>query len=244
MGNLSNIKYDSLSRNTDPEWMDDPTLDEVTLQNAVDDINKVNNLLGGFKFMLEAVKKELAKYPDQEFTIVDAGCGDGEMLRYLEKHLKNEKLSFLGLDFAARSIEKARLKSEGLSRLRFRESDILKIQPQDISCDILISSLTMHHFSDVEIVEFLTKFKEITTKSIIINDLHRHWLAFVFFKYLSPIFIKHEISRHDGLISIASGFKVQDFKKYAAAIGINNDRWTWKWSFRFIWIIPIDERKN
>ncbi|WP_304017083.1 class I SAM-dependent methyltransferase, partial [Nonlabens dokdonensis] len=165
MGNLSNIKYHDHQRNTDPEWMDDPTLDEVTLQNAIDDINKVNNLLGGFKFMLEAVKKELAKYPDQELTIVDAGCGDGEMLRYLEKHLKNEKLSFLGLDIAARSIEKARLKSEGLSRLRFRESDILKIQPQDISCDILISSLTMHHFSDVEIVEFLTKFKEITTKS-------------------------------------------------------------------------------
>jgi SAM-dependent methyltransferase len=244
MGNLSNIKYVSDARNTDPEWMDDPALDEVTLQNAVDDINIVNKLLGGFKFMLDAVEKEIAKYPNQELTIVDAGCGDGEMLRYLEKHLKNEKLSFLGLDFAARSIEKARSKSEGLSRLRFRESDILKINPSELKCDILISCLTMHHFSDKEIVEFLTKFRELTTKSIIINDLHRHRLAFLFFKYLSPIFIKHEISKHDGLISIASGFKVSDFKKYAAAMGITNDRWTWKWSFRFIWMIPIDERKN
>jgi hypothetical protein len=102
----------------------------------------------------------------------------------------------------------------------------------------------MHHFDDAEIVSFLSKFKQITTKSIIINDLHRHRIAFLFFKYISPIFIKHEISKHDGLISIASGFKGRDFKKYAAAIGTKNDRWTWKWSFRFIWIIPIDERKN
>lgn len=244
MGNLSNIKYDSHKRNNDPEWMDDPKLDEVTLQNAVDDINTVNNLLGGFKFMLQAVKKEVSKYPDQALVIVDAGCGDGEMLRYLEAHLNRENISFLGLDFAARSIEKARHKSKGLSRLSFRESDILQINPAELQCDILISSLTMHHFDDEEIVSFLSKFKEITTKCIIINDLHRHRIAFLFFKYISPIFIKHEISKHDGLISIASGFKGRDFKKYAAAIGITNDRWTWKWSFRFIWIIPIDERKN
>jgi SAM-dependent methyltransferase len=244
MGNLSNIKYDSHKRNNDPEWMDDPKLDEVTLQNAVDDINTVNNLLGGFKFMLQAVKKEVSKYPDQALVIVDAGCGDGEMLRYLEAHLNRENISFLGLDFAARSIDKARHKSKGLSRLSFRESDILQINPAELQCDILISSLTMHHFDDEEIVSFLSKFKEITTKCIIINDLHRHRIAFLFFKYISPIFIKHEISKHDGLISIASGFKGRDFKKYAAAIGITNDRWTWKWSFRFIWIIPIDERKN
>ncbi|MFT6799935.1 MAG: 2-polyprenyl-3-methyl-5-hydroxy-6-metoxy-1,4-benzoquinol methylase [Nonlabens sp.] len=244
MGNLSSITYESHRRNTDPEWMDDPKLDEVTLQHAVDDINTVNNLLGGFKFMLQAVKKEVSKHPDQALVIVDAGCGDGEMLRYLEAHLIREDISFLGLDFAARSIEKACDKSKGLSRLSFRERDILQINPSELQCDILISSLTMHHFDDAEIVSFLSKFKQITTKSIIINDLHRHRIAFLFFKYISPIFIKHEISKHDGLISIASGFKGRDFKKYAAAIGTKNDRWTWKWSFRFIWIIPIDERKN
>ncbi|WP_405377818.1 methyltransferase domain-containing protein [Nonlabens sp. Asnod3-A02] len=239
MGNLSNIKYRSNHRNTDPEWMDDPNLDQVTLQHAVDDINTVNRLLNGFNFTLKAIKKELQKYPNKALTIVDAGCGDGEMLRFLEKNLKQENISFLGLDFAARSIEKARLKSEGLSRLRFRESDILKINPSDLKCDILISSLTMHHFDDNEIITFLTKFREITSKTIIINDLHRHKLAFLFFKYLSPIFIRHEISKHDGLISIASGFKARDFKKYAKAIGVKNDRLTWKWSFRYIWIIPV-----
>jgi SAM-dependent methyltransferase len=244
MGNLSNIKYHSHKRNTDSEWMDDPKLDKATLQHAVDDINTVNTLLGGFKFTLQSVKKELLKYPNQTLTIVDAGCGDGEMLRYLEKHLDDKNLRFLGLDFATHSIVKARSMSLGLSRLSFSVSDILKIDPNTIPCDVLISSLTMHHFDDDEIVAFLSKFREITTKTIIINDLHRHRLAFLFFKYLSPIFIKHDISKHDGLISIASGFKVRDFKKYAAAIGSISDRWTWKWSFRFIWIIPIDERKN
>lgn len=244
MGNLFNIQYHSHKRNTQPELMDDPALDLSILQRAVDDINHVNRVLGGFKFTLNAIKKELENYLDQPITIVDAGCGDGEMLRYLDDHLDHSQLTFIGLDFAAGSIEKAIIKSKGRSRLRFRESDILQLDPTSIQCDILISSLTMHHFNDEEIINFLVKFKEITTKCIIINDLHRHRLPFLFFKYFSALILKHEISRHDGLISIASGFKPRDFKKYALAARIKNDRWTWKWSFRFIWIIRIDECKN
>ncbi len=222
--------------------MDDPQIDEITLQNAVDDINKVNTILQGFKFTLIAVKKVLRQFPDERLVIADAGCGDGEMLRYLEKNLSDPRLTFLGWDIAAKSIEKARVKSVGLERLSFRESDILKTPSQDLQCDILLNTLTMHHFNDEEIVEFLQKYQLITSKMIIINDLHRHRLAYLFFKYMSPLFIKHEISRHDGLISIASGFKKSNFEKYAVMAGIKNDRLNWKWSFRYIWLIPTYER--
>jgi SAM-dependent methyltransferase len=222
--------------------MDDPEIDEATLQNAVDDINTVNKLLQGFKFTLKAVEKVIGQFPNQSLVIADAGCGDGEMLRYLERNLPDPRLTFLGWDIAAKSIQKARIKSMGLGRLSFRESDILKTPSQDLQCDILLNTLTMHHFNDEEIIEFLQKYQLITRKMIIINDLHRHRVAYLFFKYISPIFIKHEISRHDGLISIASGFKKSNFKKYAHAAGIKNDRLNWKWSFRYIWLIPTYER--
>ncbi|MGB5981654.1 MAG: methyltransferase domain-containing protein [Nonlabens sp.] len=234
------MTYNSQTRNTDPELMDDPALEPEILQEAVDDISKVNKLLGGNKFTLDAVKEVIAQFPDQELTIVDAGCGDGEMLRYLHKKLNDQRLNFLGVDFSAASIDEARKRGEGFEGLRFRESDILKAD--DLHCDILLSTLTMHHFSDKEIVTFLKRYKEIASKYVIINDLHRHRLAYGFFKVLSPIFSLRKISIHDGLISIASGFKKSDFKKYARAAGIKNDRLKWKWSFRFIWMIPTYER--
>lgn len=229
-------------RNCQPEWMDDPSTDAFTLQHAVDDITKINHLLGGFKFTLDTVNEILVKNPKKPLTIVDAGCGDGAMLRYLEQHISQERITFVGIDFSARSIASAREKSEGLSRLSFRESDILQLDTATFTCDILTSTLTMHHFNDDEIVTFLKKFKEMASLAIIINDLHRNRLAYLFFKYISPIFIRHEISRHDGLISIAAAFKTTDFKRYATAIGVYNDRLLWKWSFRYIWIIPTHER--
>lgn len=225
--------------------MDDPGLDKETLQNAVDDINKINRLLGGFKFMLEAVKEEVSRLSHLDtIVVVDAGCGDGEMLRYLSRHLNNKKVNFLGLDFAVGSIENARAKSRGFEQVRFRESDILTTQPHELECDIMISSLTMHHFNDDEIIEWLKTFKKLTIHSIIINDLHRHRFAFFAFTTFASLVIKHRISLHDGAISIASGFKKSNFTTYAAAIGCNLDRLKWKWSFRYIWTVRLDECKN
>lgn len=234
--------FNSKKRNCQPEMMDDPLIDPIILQHAVDDITKINHLLGGFKFTLDAVKKVIKQHPDKPLTIVDAGCGDGAMLRYLDAHIHGDHMRFVGVDLSPLSIEKARKKSVGLSRVSFRESDILNLHTATFTCDILTSTLTMHHFNDEQIVTFLKKFKQLASMAIIINDLHRSRLAYVFFKYFSPIFIKHHISRHDGLISIAAGFKRVDFKKYAQEIAVNNDLVLWKWSFRFLWIIPTYER--
>ncbi|WP_438961708.1 methyltransferase domain-containing protein [Nonlabens sp.] len=236
--------YQDHLRNTEPEWMDDPSIDKAQLQAAVHDINKVNRWLGGFKFTLNAILKQLQHIDKKQITIIDAGCGDGEMLRYLAKHIKDPRVHFLGLDFSAHSIEVARVKSKEFEQIRFRESDILKISPHEIDCDILTSTLTMHHFNDEEILNFLKKFKEITTHSIIINDLHRSIIAFRLFQLLCLTFIRNEISKHDGLISIASGFKRADFMRYAGLVPFKNDLIQWKWSFRYIWIIPVYECKN
>ena len=93
-------------------------------------------------------------------------------------------------------------------------------------------------------MDFLRRFVEMTKVAVIVNDLHRSPIAYGFFKIFSPIFIGNEISIHDGLISIASGFKRADFARYSRTLGIKNDRLKWKWSFRYIWILPINERKK
>ncbi|MEE2801019.1 MAG: methyltransferase domain-containing protein [Bacteroidota bacterium] len=240
MANLSHIRYNRDLRNDLPELMDAPDIDPDALKAAVEDINKVNNLLGGYRFTLKAIKNIINKSTNKNLNIVDLGCSNGSMLRYLHDHLDNSEIQFLGIDLSEQSIDNARNLSKGYDRVRFRESDILDLTAQDIKCDILISTLTFHHFTDTQIIEFLKKAKELGAQHIIINDLHRHYLAFVFFKYLSPIFIKNYISRHDGLISIASGFKKSDFRKYAQEAKCTSYRLNWKWSFRYVWLISLE----
>lgn len=224
--------------------MDDPHLDHATLDSAVSDINKCNRYLGGFKFTKQAVLNIISKDPNKQWKIIDLGCSDGSMLRYLKDQLPEYDLDLLGLDLSARSIENASVKSDGYEGIRFRESDIFKTPLPELKCDILLVTLTLHHFPEREMIRFLERFLQMASVAVIVNDLHRSPIAYGFFKLFSPIFIGNEISIHDGLISIASGFRRADFKRYARTLGIKNDRLEWKWSFRYIWILPIDERKN
>ncbi len=236
------MSYRNAVRNTQQEWMDDPQIDPIVLDTAVADINKCNHWLGGYGFTKRALQRLIKQHPQSSYRIIDVGCSDGSMLRYLSHQLQQYDLEFLGLDLSPRSIENAQYKSKNFDNIRFRESDIFTTPLDKIKGDIVILSLTMHHFEEDEILKFIERFRQMAKVGIIINDLHRSPIAYCFFKILSPIFIRNEISIHDGLISIASGFKRRDLKRYASALAIKNDLVEWKWSFRYIWTIPTYER--
>lgn len=238
------MRFNPKYRNTEPEWMDDPQLDHKILDIAVADINKCNRILRGLPFTRDAVREIIARQPHKKWRITDLGCSDGTMLRYLKDQLPDYDLDLVGIDLSIRSIENAREKSKGYEGIRFRESDIFQTSIEELECDILLVTLTLHHFQEKEIISYLERFQQMTKVAIIVNDLHRSPIAYGFFKIFSPIFIGNEISIHDGLISIASGFRRADFKRYAKILGVKNDRLKWKWSFRYIWILPIDERKD
>jgi 2-polyprenyl-3-methyl-5-hydroxy-6-metoxy-1,4-benzoquinol methylase len=73
---------DTKYRTEAPEIMDDFLLEGEELREALDKIAKINQLLGGNKLTIEGLKKILPKSDTNvEITIVDVGCGNGDMLR-------------------------------------------------------------------------------------------------------------------------------------------------------------------
>lgn len=236
------MRFNNHMRNTEPELMDDPYLDSKTLDIAVADVNKCNAYLGGYGFTTRALRKIISKDPDRSYRITDVGCSDGAMLRHLSDAFPDFDLEFTGIDLSARSIEQASLKSKGYNNINYKQVDIFKEPLKNLESDIVLVTLTLHHFPEETILDFIKRFMDMSTIAVIINDLHRHRIAYNFFKIFSPIFIGNHISIHDGLISIASGFKKEDFERYAKNLNIKNDQLNWKWSFRYLWIIPTHER--
>jgi 2-polyprenyl-3-methyl-5-hydroxy-6-metoxy-1,4-benzoquinol methylase len=62
--------------------MDDFQLEGDELRDALDKIAKINQLLGGNKLTLLGVR-DCRQSENSEITIVDVGCGNGDMLRLL-----------------------------------------------------------------------------------------------------------------------------------------------------------------
>jgi len=86
-----NTKY----RSNEPEIMDDFAMEGEILRDALDKIAKINQLLGGNQLTLHGVQELIQKIPKAiEITIVDVGCGNGDMLRTLANFGFENNLNF------------------------------------------------------------------------------------------------------------------------------------------------------
>ena len=230
---------DFSSRNTESELMDGPLVGKNELAAVFRDINKSNQMLGGYNITIWGLERLVSEHPQQSYTILDMGCGDGTMLRKVAiwSRGRNFQVNCIGVDLNNNGLALAKSMSQNFPEIRYLKRDILTLEPTDLKCDILISTLTMHHFSNSEIPIFLQQFAHLSHIGVVINDLQRSCLAYYLFKLFSPIFIRTKIAKHDGLVSIASGFTKRELVSFSQNLNTMTHEIQWKWAFRYVWIM-------
>ncbi|SNZ00001.1 methyltransferase domain-containing protein [Flagellimonas pacifica] len=227
------------------ELMDDPNMEFALLKEAYKDINKCNRLLGGESITINAVWNLIKENPQKSYTILDMGCGDGTMLRKLSVFLGDKGIlhTMMGIDLRDDVLRIARGESQAFENIEFQKTDILKAD-SSLSCDILINTLTMHHFGEERIDAFLHKFINLSKIGVVINDLHRSKLAYYLFQLFGFFFIKTHVAKYDGLVSISKGFKRRDLICLSKKIPNVTHRIQWKWAFRYVWVMKFNRQKS
>ncbi len=231
-----NTKY----RTDEPEIMDDFSLEGEELRDALDKIAKINQLLGGNKLTLEGLKAILPKGSKNKLiTIVDVGCGNGDMLRTIADFGTPNGYNFklIGIDANAFTVNHAEKLSSEYPNISYLCEDIFAMDTAKMDCDVVVCTLTLHHFKDYEIIQILNVFKKSAKLGIVINDLQRSAVAYRLFQLLCVIFGLNRMSREDGLVSILRGFKKEDLIAYSEKLNFKKYSIDWKWAFRYQWII-------
>ncbi len=221
------------------EIMDDFALEGQELQDALDKIASINQLLGGNKLTLQGVIKLLLDKQLNKVVIVDVGCGNGDMLRTLADYAQQNKYVFelVGIDANPFTINYAKEISKQYSNITYRCEDIFSESFSQMNYDILLCTLTLHHFKKNEI-EYLTElFHKQSRVGVVINDLHRSSLAYRLFQLVCFVFQLNNMSREDGLVSILRGFKKEELLSFSKKIKASKQFIAWKWAFRYQWII-------
>ena len=231
---------DTTKRSDAPETMDDFSMEGDVLKDALDKIADINTLLGGNKVTVQGVKELIKNIPkNRTITMLDVGCGNGDMLRALAnfgaKHGFLFKLT--GMDANQFTVNHAKDLSLNYPNISYTCEDIFSVDPSSSSYDIIVCTLTLHHFKDPEIIRLLGKFRTMSKLGIVINDLHRSKLAYYLFKGICTIFGLNDMSREDGLVSILRGFKNKDLHHYSQKLNLKDFSIRWKWAFRYQWII-------
>ena len=227
-------------RTESTEIMDNFAMEGEILSDALDKIASINQFLGGNTITIDGIKKLLHnKDKSITYTIIDIGCGNGDMLRKIADFgiQNNYIFNLKGIDANQFTINYAKQLSDLYPNIAYNCINIFEKKFDQIKYDISLLTLTLHHFSEDEIVSFLDKTYNIAKIGIVINDLQRSKIAYRLFQILAFVCRLNKMSREDGLVSILRGFKKQDLINYSRKLKFTNFKIQWKWAFRYQWII-------
>jgi len=220
------------------ELMDDFSIGGDLLRDTLDKLENINRWLGGNLMTVKALKKVLKNHPkEQELTIADIGCGHGDILRDVAKFGRKNgyKMKLIGMDANPTAIAYANELSTEFSELSFKTEDIFSEEFKNRKFDVVLATLFLHHFKEEQLVSFLENTLKQTKIAVVVNDLHRHKLAYYLFMLLS-VFIKNNMIIEDGLTSVLRGFKRNDLVRISKKLKVKSQV-SWKWAFRFQWIL-------
>jgi len=235
------LLVDTSHRSSEIEMMDDFTIEGVVFRDTLDKLEIINRFLGGNKLTIHGLKKLLENQSkNKTITIVDLGCGHGDILRDVAEFGRKKNYSFklIGIDANFAAIEYARELSKEYSELSFEMIDIFSEDFKKQSYDIVLCTLFLHHFKNEQLISFLKSTIKKVTIGVVINDLHRHKLAYYLFKLIG-FFIKNKMIREDGLISILRAFKRKDLENISIQMKVQFSI-QWKWAFRYLWVLKKD----
>lgn len=231
---------DTSKRTNKAEIMDDFDLQGEELERTLKDLENINKWLGGNRITMQGIKRLLGSHPiDRSVHIADVGCGNGSILREIAEwgRKKNVPLKLTGIDANAHAITIADKLSEFYPEINYSTINIFDPAFKEEEYDIILCTLTLHHFKDEEIKDITANFLKQARIGVVINDLHRSKQAYFLFRAFCKVFIRNKIARDDGLTSILRGFRKKDIKHFASILPSNKQEIKWKWAYRYLWII-------
>ncbi|MCL4301199.1 MAG: methyltransferase domain-containing protein [Anaerolineae bacterium] len=229
---------DLTHRSESQELMDDLSIGGAELAETLAQLRWINRLLGAAWPTLEGVNRlwRLAGRPVQ-LSILDVGAGSGDINRRLlswatRRHIRLN-LTLVDIHPDTCTVATAYYRDE--PRVQVQQGDIFQLAAQQ--ADIVTASLFLHHFPAAQVPDVLQAMLHAARLGVVINDLHRHWLAWAGILAATRLLSRNRLIRHDAPLSVRRGFRSADFRQLQELPKLTNLTYAWRPFFRYLVII-------
>lgn len=226
-------------RSTLPELMDDPAQPAEVTRQSLREIETINRLLGGYSVTTAGLTALGVTSEQSPIRVVDVGCGGGDGLRHLAQwaltHRVNLKL--VGVDWNPVMVVYARERSQIFPEIQFMQANLWDdtwLEPQP---DVVVMGLFAHHFDEGQIQQLVKRCHQVARLGVVINDLHRHPLAYHSIRLLTRLLSRSVQVRYDAPLSVLRGFSRADWHRIMTDVGISRYSLRWRWAFRWQLVI-------
>jgi ubiquinone/menaquinone biosynthesis C-methylase UbiE len=227
------------------EIMDDLQCSGEVVHQTLRELDFINHWLGGNQVTLKGLRLLMKdQNKNESLHIADLGCGSGEMLKLIHQELKPTypNIRLTGIDANPNIIAFAEKHCGGIPNIQLKTEDIFNPDFQKHPFDIVIATLFLHHFTYEQLVKIFRTLKSHTRIGVVVNDLHRHPLAFYSIKLLTWLFSRSAMVKYDAPLSVLRGFRKVEIERILAEAGITRYSLSWRWAFR--WQLIIDTCEN
>lgn len=222
-----------LKKYTQPELMDDFSIQDERVDLALRELRMINYFLGGNNASKRGVTKLISDIPGEKIYLLDAGSGSSDVLDDLKK--KHKAVQVISLDKNMRVCNF--IKKNNNFKPMIVCADAFNLPFKNKSVDIIHTSLFLHHFDNDNLNIILKKFNDVAKWGIVINDLRRSLRAYLGIKILTLLFSRSELVRSDAPISVRKGFVKSELIELLKEMRFTNYEIVKKWAFR--WLINV-----
>jgi len=212
-------------------------MNPAELKLVLHDLARFNGAMLGHWPVIAWLRRAIKDVPSgQPFTLVDVGCGYGDLLRVIRRWARKRGLSIrlIGLDLSRETIAIARAATDAADEIDYEVADIFDFRSA-VPVDFVVSSLLTHHFSDAIIVKFLLWMEATAQKGWLIYDLQRHAVPYFSIGLMGKLTRLHPMVISDGRISVARSLTRAEWNERIASAGIDRSAVRLRWFlFRFI----------
>lgn len=196
--------------------MDDLNCSGEVVEQTLRELEIINRLLGGNSVTISGINELLLGAPvTQPVTIADLGCGGGDMALLIHDWAKARGLHVIitGVDANPSIIRFAIENTKRATNISFVVADVFSAAFAKTSFDIMVATLFMHHFTRNQLVDLLRTMKKQARIGIVINDIHRQFLAYHSIRLLTSLFSRSSMVKFDAPLSVRRAFTKDELIK-------------------------------
>lgn len=201
--------------------LDEAPYEEV--RESLGDVRRVNRYLSGYRVLLHHAEKILRAHKESRpVTILDVATGSADQpvaLAELARRL-GVPVRIQAIDINFKMLKFAREMTTRFPEIELVQCDVLALPFKENSFDLVINSLSLHHFSWEKAVAILAAIYKISNYGFIVNDLHRSRIAHAAIFLLTRLLTKNRLTRFDAPVSVMNAFTPSEFSELALEAGI------------------------
>ncbi|MBD2847712.1 methyltransferase domain-containing protein [Paenibacillus sp. IB182496] len=206
-------------RAASPELMDEPGGGHE-LTAALRELRRLNRLLGAAPATRHGVVRLWERHGrPRRLRVLDAGSGGGDvnlsLLRWAEQ--AGVELHLTLVDRSAEACAEARRLFVEHSNVEVVQADLYALATD--SADIVTASQVLHHFARPELPGAMRALLRASRVGVVIGDIHRHRLAWLGVWVAARLLRTGRYVRHDGPLSVARGFRSEDWAALQSELG-------------------------